>query len=287
LKLFRNLSMATLNVADFLSWCKATTFIWIKKVKGWDNLFTALEVCTNLPTGQKLIQTVSKFRLNLFFQTHPILLWRKRKNKEGRKEGRKEGSKEGRKGVKRTYRNYNPWRSRYEIFTCFAAVSVIATLMSQCAVENCSRSRWAQCVAFRCSHFNLETRSLCCFIVAYLLSFSLVSYSCQFPNACWLHSVHESKITARPVPGLFDTADGWQGGGGLLSSLLWAEALRMHTQKLSACFKNVHSDRIYDCTPSRMKCFGKKCNAPWPFRSELSSDHTVPTAAVYSIENLR
>ena len=36
----------------------------------------------------------------------------------------------------------------------------------------------------------------------------------------------------------------------------------------------------------KSKCFRNRYNADWPFRSEPSGDHDLPTAAVYSARDL-
>jgi len=58
---------------------------------------------------------------------------------------------------------------------------------------------------------------------------------------------------------------------------------RSGEKAFSSCFKNIHSDCSYKCTPRTVNVFWKGYNAAWPFRGEPSSDHAVPTAAMCSV----
>jgi hypothetical protein len=108
-------------------------------------------------------------------------------------------------------------------------------------------------------------------------------------------------IHAQPVPQLLpltaehystgwytsDHATCWLLARGRTGESVGQEALRTHRHAFTVCFEYIRSDCCSECTPSRVNVFWKICNAAWPFRSEPSSDHAVPTAAMYSVRGLR
>jgi hypothetical protein len=61
------------------------------------------------------------------------------------------------------------------------------------------------------------------------------------------------------------------------------EASRRYRKHWPPRFKNVRRDWSFECTPTTVNVFWKRCNAAWPFRSKPSSDRALPTAAMCSV----
>ena len=57
---------------------------------------------------------------------------------------------------------------------------------------------------------------------------------------------------------------------------------RLKVNLFSLRLKNIHGDRSYECTPSRLNVFEIGDNTACTFRSEPYSNHAMPTAAMYS-----